>query len=712
MPLQYESKTSVGVQDFPMQQFLPRPANEALDKMAGLASKIAEKKKDEAINDERAQIVVNANQQYEKFKQNSLDNLSLDSTDKFKTTTDAWNKGFLSTVSKYNQNFTLEHLSSLQVGAGNEIATRQRELSKNILLENSVEYVNTMQKNILLDDQSGAIAYNDKGKALTDPKGNPIKKADVETQQLNGYLRGLTSQGISGSFIANTINSVKDARVPAQYIGAYADKMQSGDIDGAKKLEQSLVTNKNLTWEQKRTIEIELGRIHGIFKTGEEVSKASLKDNLEGTLEQVKNGNWDPSDARVTQAFSGAADAGIDIGHYKNQLVASNLYAKTAQALIEATPAQQQVIRDSFALKPDDDARAAEIKGLVSSSLDKLIAHQSELIKKDGAAAYEQTKLAKTFQAVGQTGAIDADGNKTQGLSQIPVDNIQARMLWQASKNIPLDKAKPLTNAEAAQKANDINTAPNLQTKLSLIGAELENAGKYKPQLLKQLKKVGVPEEVFAMVGLDQLPQSAPYLNELNTTFNNKNVIANDKTVFTSGDKNRYIAAAAKEVAPLLNTIPNTVDGIKYKEDVANTVALAAMGHHYQNANDHMDKSISMMAKVLYKNRFSVIDGKIRVPHDIAPENAKMAIRAMNNELENTKFKNKQEELNVLAGHWETNGDNSGLYWMDNANNARQDFSFKWNDISNPASKISQLMAKKSRPSRWYQATHPFEEVQ
>lgn len=674
--------------------FVDKFSNFAAGQERALKSE-ALKQQEEAKQAEREQAIVIVSQNYDRLKQEQLNNPDQLSVAKFDAKSDGFNSGFITNISKANQGYVQDLMSAHQISGRDEISGVVRAQGKNIQEENFIESYGEQRKQLQLLAQSGALAIGVNGKPQINPDtGQPITAAEVMEKQMVSSARSFVANGGSGSLGGNLINSIKDDRTQAEAIGQITRKLQTGDANGAKEIEKNIIADPKITPDQKRSIEIEASRLHSIFKIGTDISKASARDNMEGAIEQVSNGNWNINDPRFAQARAGMLDAGEDVGDFDNRARAASLSSQYTKAIREASPDQQREIASKFDASPNDSAQDVKIKEYARANIDKIISSSNALTKSDPVAEYNKTQVSQGVKTIASTMPANQDG-------QTRFNVIDGRMAWQNAKNIPVEEQKPLSNDEARQISTNISSAQSIPDKLNIINSAIQGVGKYQPQLLKQLKKVGVPEEVFALTNLDKIPQSAPYINELMATFNSKRAIIDQMKAKDKSAQSDIKNKVTDTLGDFLNTIPNTPDGINYKNDVVETVSMASLGHVYQTGADK-DKAVELMAKTLYGNRFSMINGKIRVPYDVDADIAMKAVKASNDEIQNTKYSQKSEKLNTLAGHWESYGDNSGVYWVDNKDTPTGS-KVKWSDLNDPTSEISKLMVK-HKPSglhRW-----------
>lgn len=479
----------------------------------------------------------------------------------------------------------------------------------------------------------------------------------------NNVVAGIYSPGYAAQLIHNGHTQL----IYNTYLGQAQRAIDGGQIDKFYEgFQKHDFTKDGLNEQEWQSLN---ARVFGMVSTARRNKEMTGVSINEGIKDNV---------ARASQGY--ATDPNVDrdmllypekMPEYKAAMDAAKTINSATKGLHDVSIDKRQDIMNSFAPDPNKSGFA---HGLVAyNQIQKISEQQQHLMMDDPAAYTQQSPLYKSIvEKYQQTKDFDAYNNDI--------------LAYQTSMGIPQDKQSIMPHQQASGLVGKIRSA-DYDNGLTMLTQLQASYGKNSQMMMKSLTKNGLPKTYNMLIGMQNIPKSAPAVPDAIQAFN----LAEGKvpggkgneleTIFKNSGKDGKALSAevAKQVSPWINSTSNysSMSGAAQAEYIAGVTNLAKF---YAAKGDSVKDAATKAYSALIGNKYEVIDDTYRVPKGIAPNLVKASMMEKDRELSSFNFQelrsanpylskqylsDRQYSDAVLKGHWVSLPDDTGYARVD-----------------------------------------------
>jgi hypothetical protein len=402
---------------------------------------------------------------------------------------------------------------------------------------------------------------------------------------------------------------------------------------------ESLGKNKSVDPAMKHKVQAQALGMMNQAKQSVDTSTNLIKQQGEDTIRQVSNGTLDINSPHVSNVkLRMGAVGGEDQQNFEHRLTAASVFSVTKQSMKFIPFMQSKAILKQLAPAADDPG--FKYKNKINSALESQIDTFQAAFKKDRFAyVSDNPDVTHAFEArmtAANDGVTKIQPAQLQTINPLAVALDKERMMGANEQQLSV-----MRNDTAADIVAHIEAQPDPAQQLQLVNDVYDSYGQYSTIAARDLKRAGMPENIMALAGLQNIPKSKPFIQGMLLSFQQSAEIQKRlKEGGKTGEQfSNFQSNATQDLQTLFNTYGNTPDTEDFKSSMNNAVATAAAGYFLQhNGTINASKCSTRIADAMFNNRYSGYLKEVRVPANVPLSNAKDALFAKEKDLPNVPF--------------------------------------------------------------------------
>lgn len=612
--------------------------------------------------------------------QDSTKTLNNDSINKFNAGVSGYSKGLMSTVSPANRPYILNMLSH-QVSVASQRLIGQVDKRNNIQGFEQFDHTfnqfqNQMANAARSGDEPGALSFRGQAQQLAQDAVD------------NGLLTGVQFK--------NYLSNADEMLHKQTALGNFNKMLIKGQgEEGIRQFQASKSYDKVLSPIQKESVVQEMRRLLKEHTQNIELQQGTIEDTKKDLLLQARMSGQVDSNRMALVEEAEMNRPGV-FTSFKRQVDLNKVQHQLVQRTDGMTLGEMQQFQNQLLepLSAEELAQpgAAQLSAMRQSAAHDVQNRQKEL-SNDPALAIEHSatyqKQVKQFQKFG-TG--DLVAQKYKQMTQ---------------RGVPESQQTPFDNATSSAMVSEIRTLGPEQGLQLLTRTKAQYGGKF-PGVLRGLVRNGLPEEFPMAIGLQNIPQSEPYLPDMLEAWT-----PGFKSTLGSQTNSAVSGQLSDLMQPFVSSL-NAASSANLKQqgaveqNVNQYAQLILMKKGFSQDNPPSSRDLENAANDAFTrvigNRYSEITNNFRVPATVDPAAVSLMNKNMEQKLATSDFKELQAanpllskgfikaqdfKDRILTGHWVTTPDEQGMAWVDPLGRVMrltngQPFGYKFKDMNNP----------------------------
>jgi len=402
---------------------------------------------------------------------------------------------------------------------------------------------------------------------------------------------------------------------------------------------KSLGENKSIDSATKHKVQAQALSMMNQTKQSADTSQNLIKEQANDTVRQVSNGTLDINSPHVSNVKLRTEALPVeDRKNFEHRLTAASVFSVTKQSMKFIPFSQSRSILKQ--LEPFSDDPGFKFKNKISSALGSQINTFQTQFKKDPFGyVSDNPDVTKAFEArmtAANDGVTKIQPAQPQTINPLAVALDKERMMGANNQQLSVMK-----NDQAANIVSAVEAQTDPKKQLQLVNDVYDSYGQYRTIAARDLAKAGMPQNIMALAGLQNIPKSKPFIQGMLLSFQQSAEIQKrlkDGGITGAGFSD-FKSNATSDLQLLLNTYGNKPDTEEFKSGMVNSVATAAAGYFLQhNGTTNASKSGKQIADAMFNNRYSGYLKEVRVPVNVPLSNAKDALFAKEKDLPNVPF--------------------------------------------------------------------------